>query len=180
VVMVGPSGVGKSAVAEAIAPFLGAEVIRSDVVRKRLAGLDPTARPSPESLAALYSDTLSFRTYMEMARGAERALRKGRPVVLDATYLRRGSRDGPALLARKLGCPYAYLAVDCESDEVRARIERRTLEGGDPSDATWEVHRKQVATIEPFDEVEVPRAALWDGCAEPVEALAPIVETLAR
>ncbi len=38
VLLVGPSGVGKSAIARALAPVLGAEVVSSDVERKRLAG----------------------------------------------------------------------------------------------------------------------------------------------
>jgi predicted kinase len=180
VVMAGPAGVGKSVVASAVASLLGAEVLRSDVIRKRLAGLAPTDRPTPEQEEALYSGTLSSRTYLELLRGAERRLRAGRAVVLDATYLRRGARDAPALLARRIGAPYAYLAVDVPPEEARARIERRAASGRDPSDATVAVYESQVGTIEPFDAVEEPRVALWDGRADPADAFPAVVEALAR
>src|SRR6185369_11499853 len=39
--VIGPSGTGKSTLAAALAEAIGATVLRSDVVRKRLAGLAP-------------------------------------------------------------------------------------------------------------------------------------------
>jgi aminoglycoside phosphotransferase family enzyme/predicted kinase len=180
VVMVGPSGVGKSVVADAVAPLLDAEVLRSDVVRKRLAGFRPTERATGRALRALYSARVSSRTYAEMLRGAERALRAGRAAVLDATYLLRRGREAAAALARRLGSPYAFLAVEVPPEEARARIERRLARDTDPSDATSEVYEEQVATAEPLGAREARRAVLWDGRADPKDAFAAVVEVLCR
>ena len=97
IVMRGASGTGKSVLATALAPWLGAEVVRSDVVRKELAGLAPTDRLDAAGNDALYAHghVRSAPTAALLER-AEARLRAGRAVVLDATYLRRDSaRRGP-------------------------------------------------------------------------------------
>ena len=66
VITCGLSGSGKSTVAREIGTAIGGEVIVSDVVRKRLAGLDPTQRALDEYRAGLYSAEMSARTYETM------------------------------------------------------------------------------------------------------------------
>src|SRR5690606_38944115 len=77
---------GKSTLAAAVAEPLGAAVVRSDVVRKELAGLPPgTPRPAPWG-QGLYGPEATERTYAAMLERARAALAAGRPVVLDATF----------------------------------------------------------------------------------------------
>ncbi|MBL9085776.1 MAG: AAA family ATPase, partial [Planctomycetia bacterium] len=144
VLLAGPSGVGKSAVARALAPVLGAEVVSSDVERKRLAGLAPSARVEGPALEALYGREMSLRTYAALEARAAAALAAGRPVLLDATYLLRGARASAVAVARRLGCPAAVLSLEVAPEVTRARIEARAAAGPDPSEATWSVHLAQV------------------------------------
>jgi aminoglycoside phosphotransferase family enzyme/predicted kinase len=180
VVMVGLSGTGKSVVADAVAPLLDADVLRSDVVRKRLAGLAPTDRVEGDSRRRLYAKASSIRAYAAMLEEAERRLRAGRAVVLDATYLAREARARPLARAAALGVPFAFLEVVADEDEVRRRLERRAALGTDPSDADFAVHLAQRAEAEPLDRAERRRAVRWDGAAAPADAFPPLVEALAR
>jgi predicted kinase len=178
VVLVGPSGVGKSVVANAIAPLLGADVLRSDVVRKALAGLAPTARVTGRDLQALYAPATSATTYAALRDGAARALRAGRPAIVDATYLRPEHRAPLVDLARRLGCAVAFVDVRCPAAVVRRRIAARTRAGLDPSDATFAVYRRQVAERRPFTRAERPFVVRHEGTAPPDDVLMPLLESL--
>jgi len=150
VVMRGPSGVGKSVLASALAPWLGAGIVRSDVVRKELAGMTPTDRLDAAGNERLYAPEMSRRTYAALLERAERHVRDGRAALLDATYLRRDSRDAARELAARLGAPFAILDVHCEPDVVRERLRRRAAGNQDASDAGVEVYEEQVRTEEPL------------------------------
>jgi predicted kinase len=180
VVLVGPSGVGKSEVARAVAPLLEAVVVQSDVVRKRLAGLAPTERASGDALARLYAPDMSTRTYAACLEEAEAALAAGRAAVLDATFLRRSARAQAAALARRRGAPLAFLSVDAPEPVVRERLERRLAADTDPSDAGPVVHASQRVEAEPFGDDERPFVAEHDGSRPPDAAFAPLVDALSR
>jgi predicted kinase len=177
-VLVGPSGAGKSAVARALAPVLGATLVQSDVVRKRLAGIAPTARLAGPALDALYSSAVSGRVYEAMLEEGARALDSGRPAVLDATFLRRDARAAALALARRLRSPLAFVDVRVPPSVARARIEARSRRGDDPSDATLPVYEAQVRETEPFLEVELPHVVAHDGEAPPDALLMPLLDRL--
>lgn len=178
VLLVGPSGVGKSAIVRALAPVLGADVASSDVERKRLAGLAPTARVDGADLEALYGRAMSVRTYAALEARAAAGLAAGRPVLLDATYLLRGARASAFAVARRLGCPAVALVVDVAPEVARARIEARAATGHDPSDATWPVHLAQVAAADPVAPDEADAVVRHDGAADPATALGPLLEAV--
>lgn len=178
VLLAGPSGVGKSAVARALAPVLGADVVSSDVERKRLAGLAPSARVEGPALEALYGREMSLRTYAALEAKAAAALAAGRPVLLDATYLLRGARASAVAVARRLGCPAAILDLEVAPDVARARIAARAAAGTDPSDATWAVYQAQVAASEPVRADEAYAVVRHDAARPPASALGPLLEAL--
>ena len=82
VAIIGASGSGKSTVARALAPVAGAVVVRSDTVRKRLAGVAPEERLG----AGSYTAEANRAVYRRMMVEAGRALRAGATVILDATF----------------------------------------------------------------------------------------------
>src|SRR5690606_39557384 len=83
----GLSGSGKTTFARAVAPRLGgaagALVLRSDEARKRLMGVAPSTRLPPEAYARTVTDQVHHLLFAETAA----ALRAGRSVVLDATFM---------------------------------------------------------------------------------------------
>ncbi|WP_293483734.1 bifunctional aminoglycoside phosphotransferase/ATP-binding protein [Phenylobacterium sp.] len=140
----GLSGSGKSRFARAIAPALGASpgavILRTDEVRKRLAGVAPTDRLPPEA----YAPEHYARTYDTLFESARALLRAGRAVVLDATFLDPALRARAEALASACGVPFRPAWLDAPLAVLEARVAGRE---GDASDATVEVLPDQAARL---------------------------------
>jgi aminoglycoside phosphotransferase family enzyme/predicted kinase len=136
----GLSGSGKSRLAREIAPHLGAapgaRVVRTDVQRKRLAGIDLFDRLPPES----YTPEASRRTYDACFDEVARALAVGQSVVFDAVSLKPDERAGIEALADRLKAPFLGLWADAPLAVRLARIDARK---DNVSDAGAEVARRQ-------------------------------------
>ncbi len=165
----GLSATGKSTLARALGQKIGAEVISSDVVRKRLAGLEPTQRREEPFGRGIYGPEFTERTYAALLDAARRALDAGRPAILDATYLRRTHRRQARRLAEELGAEFACVYLRAEDALVRRRIEKRLREGADPSDAGWSVYVRQKRRFQRPSEVPAERLITVDA-ARPVAA----------
>ena len=136
----GLSGAGKSTVARLAAPGMGhapgALVLQSDVVRKRLFGVDPESR-LPESA---YSPEASRRTYAVLRDRARSALAGGATVVVDAVHARPEERREVEAVATEAGASFAGFWLDAPRQTLRDRVARR---GRDISDATVDVVERQ-------------------------------------
>jgi hypothetical protein len=150
VVIAGLSGTGKSTVATALQHRTGYVHLVTDVIRKELAGLPPTARGGAET--GLYTPEHSIRTYDEMFRQAEAALAADRGVILDATFQLRAGRRTARALAERYGVPFALAECRCDETVVHERLAQRDRHGRDASDADWAVYLEQRRRCEPFDE----------------------------
>ena len=144
----GPSGAGKSRNGGVLVECRGAIRIRSDVERKRLAGLQAGERATAAVGAGLYSAQMTQRTYARLREIVCAVVAAGRPALVDATFLKRAQRDEFRALAARLGVPFALLAFDAPPDVLRARVARRAAEGLDAADADVAVLEHQLATRE--------------------------------
>lgn len=144
-VVCGLQGTGKTTVALRLAERRGAEVLRTDVIRKE------SAEP-PD-----YSEAGRQRVYDEMLARARRLLGAGRDVVLDATFERRGNRLRAAELAREAGAAFRLVHVVCDPGVVRRRLAERD---SDASDADWAVHQRARARFETPDPAAEPHATV--------------------
>lgn len=133
----GRSGSGKSTLARGLAGATGALMLRSDAVRKGLAGLAETERLPPES----YTQEAAARVYAAMLDRAARALKGGMPVILDAAHLDPAERAAAEALASRAGVPFAGFWLEAPGATLAARTAARR---GDASDATPEVVEKQL------------------------------------
>ncbi|ATQ30974.1 AAA family ATPase [Rhodococcus ruber] len=136
VVVGGLSATGKTTVAHLAGQHLGATVLRSDVVRKELAGLAPTADATAAVGAGLYSAAHTDETYDELLRRAAVALGHGESVVLDATWLTEPRREAARAVAAAATAD--LVEIECRADPavLVRRIVARRERGGDASDAT--------------------------------------------
>ncbi|KSZ58467.1 gluconate kinase [Rhodococcus pyridinivorans KG-16] len=161
----GVSATGKTTLSRTVGAYLGADVLRSDVVRKELAGLQPTDRTGDGTDAGLYAPAHSEATYGELLRRAETALARGRSVVLDATWLSSGQRDA----ARKVadGAAVDVIEIECRADKgiLLQRMVSRSKRGDDASDATPAVLERQLRRRDPW-----PEAVAIDTGVETVDA----------
>ncbi len=110
-------------------------------------------------------------TYAEMLRQAAAFLEKRKPLILDASYLRREHRQEARDLATQTGVH--FLAVECLADEslVRERLQLRRSAVWNPSDERWEVYQAQLERGEPLSELgEKDRLAI-DGASSLADQL---------
>jgi aminoglycoside phosphotransferase family enzyme/predicted kinase len=147
VLAAGLPGTGKSTLARHLAERADFRVLRSDVVRKELAGL-PADQPALDR-AALYAPGWSERTYAELVRRADDLLQDGGRVLVDANFRREDQRRLFLDLARRRGVPVRMLHCSAPDEVVRQRLAARR---GDPSDAGWEEYQKLAAEWEPAGE----------------------------
>jgi len=137
----GLSGTGKSTLAYGLAPTLdrplGARVLRTDVLRKRLAGVTPETR-LPDSA---YSRDMTVRVYAALYDAAAAALATGRPVIVDAVFADPAERSAVAEVAARASMPFTGLWLEAPAEVLEARIAARS---GDASDATIAVLRRQL------------------------------------
>ncbi|MGY6411223.1 MAG: bifunctional aminoglycoside phosphotransferase/ATP-binding protein [Alkalilacustris sp.] len=138
----GLSGSGKSTLAAGLAAHLGpapgAVLLRSDRIRKTLAGVAETERLPRAS----YTQAASDCVYAEMRGRAAQALAAGCAVVLDAVHLARAERAAARRLAEAAGVGFDGLWLDAPEAVLLDRVSGRR---GDASDADAEVVRRQIA-----------------------------------
>ena len=137
----GLSGSGKSSVAAALAPFLGvapgALVPRSDVIRKRLMGIEPEARLGSEA----YTSEMTGRVYARLRECANIGIRAGYVVIVDAVHARPEEREAIEAVADQAGVPFLGLWLEAAPEALASRVRERE---NDASDATVEVVRVQL------------------------------------
>lgn len=137
----GFSGSGKSTLSKALAPHtgpgVGALLIRSDVVRRKLMNWDEFA-PMP---AEAYTGKMSEQVYEKMRRIAKAALNAGQSVVLDAVFDRSIDREPLEAIARRADVDFNGLWLEATAGTMSKRIRGRA---NDASDATVSVLRAQL------------------------------------
>ena len=149
VLMSGLSGSGKTWIARQLTERLDAVHLRSDVERKRLAGLDPL-QPSGSGLAAgLYAPDVSERVYDELAREAYDALIGGYSVIVDATFLRLAQRRRFRELGARAQAATYWVRCTAPLAVLQERLRARAEAGEDPSEADVSVLEWQRQQLEP-------------------------------
>ena len=140
VVIGGLSGTGKSTLARLLGARLGrgagARVLRSDVFRKRLAGLAPETRLPP----AHYTRHSDEETYEALFESAYDHLACGGSVILDAVFMSRSERDVAEAIAFRLDVPFTGIWLEAPERDRVARVSARR---GDASDATPDIVHEQ-------------------------------------
>lgn len=168
---------GKSWLARRLAGRLGAVVLRSDVARKRLAGLDPSDSADASWGEGLYREEMTDRTYDRLLERAAETLDRGRSVIVDATFPTRARRDPFLRLAERRGHEVAIVHVRASEETVRERIERRREDRDDPSDAGLDVYLRARESFERPDGSDRRVVTFDSGRDDPAELAARMLES---
>lgn len=168
----GLPGTGKSTVAARLADAHGLTLLRSDVLRKQLAGHAPEERLAAAFGEGLYSEDGTARTYAEMLRRAQVALELGESVVLDASWSSESFRSAARAVAAATSSELYEIECRASADVTAARMRVRSEAGNDASDADSVIAERLVARFQPW-----PGAAMVD-TEQPEDETAQIVEAL--
>ena len=140
----GLSGSGKTVLSQQLLECWPAIRLRSDVERKRLAGLQAGQQSGSGIDTGLYSPAMSERTYRHLLELAETILQAGYHVIVDAAFLQAAQREPFRALARKLQIPFTILAVEASETTLRQRVTARHARGSDASEADLAVLQHQL------------------------------------
>lgn len=135
----GGPGTGKSTVAERVASELGGVWIRSDEVRKDVAGVAHDAHAFAEPDEGLYSPAVSAKTFDELTRQTTALLEHGMSVVLDATWRSETDRAALRQIADESAARVTELQCVLPNAVAKERIIKRMASVYNPSDATPEL-----------------------------------------
>ncbi len=150
----GLSGSGKSFGTQPVVESLGAVRVRSDVERKRLAGLERTQKSQSGWEDNLYSAASTEATYQHLTDCAEHILAAGFPAIVDATFLKAKHRALMREMAGRLNVPFLILDFQATDEQLRERITERLNQGADPSEANLDVLDYQIKNREPLTREE--------------------------
>ena len=166
-VMSGLSGSGKSTVAQELSRHLGAVYLRSDAVRKHLAGV-PLQERGDDSL---YTAEMSQKTYRRLTELGGRLASQGYTVILDAKFDRMTTRQLAIAQAQQHKLPLTIVNCEAPATVLEQRVRDRQ---GDIADATVAVLANQ--QFEPFTPEEKPYVKMVDTTQPLSPQLATIVE----
>jgi uncharacterized protein len=151
----GLPGTGKSTLAAGLGDTLGATVLRSDEVRKELAGLDTRQHAGGAYGTGLYRTGVTEATYAALLDRAAAVLAGGESVVLDASWLDGRRRRRARELASTHHAALSELHCDAPPALADRRLTDRRLAGGDPSDATPATSAAMRRDADPWPEATV-------------------------
>ncbi len=137
----GLSGTGKSTLASCLAPEIGcapgARWLRTDVLRKRLAGVAPEDTLLPQA----YTQERNAEIYDRLMAEAAMMLAKGWPVIVDGVFAQLSERARIVTVAETAGVPFTGLWLEAPREMLCARVSARR---GDASDADAAVVDRQL------------------------------------
>jgi predicted kinase len=160
----GPPATGKTTVAAGLGARQDWVVLRSDHVRKELAGLTATTPAAAPLGAGVYSPTMTALTYGELLHRAGELLAMGESVVLDATWGDPVWRAEARRIASRFSADLVELRCSLATPEASERARRR-LGGDDASDAGPEIAAALAERFAPW-----PEATIVDTARPPNQA----------
>ncbi|MBK8970750.1 MAG: AAA family ATPase [Hahellaceae bacterium] len=150
----GRSGSGKTTVSSHLLQRVSAIRVRSDVERKRLAGLTPLAKSGSAKDEGIYTAELTSLTYQRLLDLADALLDVGHSVIVDATFLKQAQRKPFLELASRRHIKTQIAACQVDEHVARQRLDERKKQGKDAAEADFAIMQAQKAAEEDFDSAE--------------------------
>lgn len=169
----GLPGAGKSTLAAGLSEHLGWVGLRSDEIRKDLAGMTHTTRTGDAFGEGLYDEGGTAATYRTLLERARTLLEQGEPVVLDASWADHRWRDLARAIARETSSDLHELRCAVPMEIARERLAARERAGTDASDATSEIAARMATRAEPW-----PEATTIDTSSSPQATLRAALDTI--
>lgn len=178
ILMSGLMGTGKSVLARLISSRIGAEVIRTDVLRKEILDIPQTERRHEAFGRGIYSNDITRRTYEETLTLASAKLRAGKSVIIDASYKRREERKKVFEFAKKLNIDFFLIECICPEGIIKKRLDSRMAATGESSDGRWEIFQAQKDTFDPITEIPEESHIIIDTSLPPDEGMLKAIQAI--
>jgi predicted kinase len=154
IVMAGLPGTGKSSLAAALQPILGAVVLNKDIVRAALF-------PAPALEYSTTQDNVCMAAIYEAAKVVLRKFPRQAVIIDGRTFLRSYQIHDVLALAASLDAPAHIIECVCDDDIAKARLESDLTRGEHPAgNRTYALYIALKAAAEP---ITVPRLILDTG-----------------
>jgi len=124
-IMCGLTGSGKTHLAENFANKTHFNLIQSDVILKKSAGLKPETRKYLKFEQGIFSQKSRDKNYLHMVALAEKNLKQSQGVILDASFIYRRWRNLAEMMAKSLNIPYLILHCQVPKDIISKRLKLR-------------------------------------------------------
>ena len=157
----GTTGCGKSTLSRELSKHLGLVYLSSDITRKKLANVALDDHHFKEYNADLYSPEMTEATYNALYDNADKALKAGLSVILDAAFLKKAERDHAVSIAEKNGARYHILHYPTTEEETVANLNKRANEK-DASDGTYDIYLMQIRSLDPLTDDEIKNSIVID------------------
>ena len=142
IIVCGLQGTGKTTASNMIAEKVGGVLFRTDVVRQ-----DITDDPQ-------FTEEENEKVYRMMFFQAEKLLKQGMPVVLDATFVKQKYRDAAAAVAKKAVSEFKTVEVISSEEAVKKRLREHFGEGSEAVFKQYQEYKKN------FDSIKEPHTTL--------------------
>jgi predicted kinase len=179
-IVCGLAASGKSTIARTLGDFTGYQILNSDVIRKRLAGIPLTTHPIEEYGKGIYDDSFSSLTYDTLLKEAEECLKSGKGVIVDATFKDPKHRQQFMGLSSRLGIPILFVECRATVEKTIERLKERRQQTGEISDATVAVYFRQREEFAPLSEIPDPMRLIVTTEGDPDEAARRVLDSLRR
>ncbi len=150
----GLSGSGKSYVAQQLTKTNNFIHLRSDIERKRIFELIGKADSHSEINSGIYTKDATEQTYQHLAELSRSILIAGFSVLIDATFLKQRQRHQFYTVAKSLDIPFSILHCETNHETLQQRIQQRSHEGTDASEADIKVLKQQLKNQDPLQAEE--------------------------
>jgi hypothetical protein len=164
IVMHGLSASGKTSLSTKLMSAMPAVRIRSDIERKRMFELDESADSSSDVAEGIYTEAANIELYRRIHGIAEKILRAGHDVILDAAYLRFSEREHARKVAADCDAGCIFIQTHAPLGTLRDRLYEREGNGKNSSEANLAVLEYQLENAEPLTREEQRAAVSWNSC----------------
>lgn len=144
IIFYGTIASGKSKNGKYFSKKYAAKYLNSDIVRKELAGINPTERVLDGYNEGLYSEGMTKRVYEKLAKLAQTSIENLRMVVVDASFAKKVYLD--IFLSKFSGRPFKVKCFAPDSvvyERLNKRFEKESVSDGRP-----EIYEKQKRDFE--------------------------------
>lgn len=180
IVTCGLMGSGKSTLAAALARDCNFVLVRSDEVRKELAGLNIGEHRLEPFGGGIYSADFFDRTYEELFKRAAEFLERGESVIIDASFKKRVYRERAKMVAKAQDSLFFLLETFCPDEEIKARLKERATFNRDISDGRLEIFEMQKDDFEAVSELSPEEHLRLDASESIKKNLQRVMEAIKR